>query len=95
MEGAVILTLVGSTGDQARIYASDGEVSTEELAAGDLARQQRAIIEYVQNTLTQPGKRHVLLKAERGVKHREVARVARAVAQATEAPLYIAVLEER
>jgi hypothetical protein len=93
---AVVLTVARASGDdQARIYTSDGAIPAAELAAADLAAQEKQIIQYVQTGLGEPGKHHVLIKAERGVKHREVARVAKAVGQAAEIELYVAVLEER
>jgi biopolymer transport protein ExbD len=92
---AVVLTVARGGDDQARIYTSDGAIPAAELAAGDLAAQEKQIIQYVQTGLGEPGKHHVLIKAERGVKHREVARVAKAVGQAAETELYVAVLEER
>ena len=60
----------------------------------DLAGQEREIVAYVEAGLHGlAAKQHVVIKAEREVKHREVARVAKAVSQIPSVTLYIAVYE--
>ena len=50
---------------------------------------------YIERGINVDGKRHVLIKAEPNVKHRDVARVTRAAGDATVSVLYIGVSEER
>ena len=56
--------------------------------------QQTELEQYISAGLTVESKRQVLIKAEHGVRHRDVARVARAAGDATAEVLYVAVLEE-
>ena len=51
--------------------------------------------EYIQKGLTVGSKLQVLIKAEEGVRHRDVARVSRAAGEADATVTYVAVLEER
>ena len=90
---AVVITIAKGDGDQARIYLGDGTESG--LLGGDLVEQEQAIVGYIDEGLkAEIPKEHVLVKAGRDVKHRSVARVARAVGQIPDLPLYVAVLEE-
>jgi hypothetical protein len=56
--------------------------------------QEEAITRYVeQQANAPPRKHHVLIKAERGLKHRDVARVQRAASKAEVEQLYVAVVQ--
>ena len=89
-------TVTRGEGDRAFIYKGDGAVSENLLASTDLAKQEQDIAAYVEAGVNAPiPKQHVIIKAEREVKHREVARVARAVGQVPDVPLYVAVYEEQ
>ncbi len=93
---AVILTIVQGEGQRARVYQGDGTAAANQFSATDVADEQRQIAAYVQEQLNAVvPKQHVLIKAERHVKHREVARVAQAVARTADVPLYVAVFEVR
>jgi len=98
---SVVLTVADSGGERAWIYTADGKQPDTQLPEGDLQGQEEAIAEYVNLGLRGelpgggPPKKYVLIKAERTVKHREVARVASAVGAAEEdVTLFVAVLEE-
>ncbi len=91
---SAVLTVTGDGGEGALIYKGDGVAAETRLVASDLMDQENEIAAYVQQALGE-GKQYVLIKAQRNLKHREVARVARAVSQAADAQLYVAVLEER
>jgi len=91
---SVVLILTKSGADSIAVKKSDGE----ELSS-DLATQEEEIIEYVKNSIagtagTGKPKQYVLVKAEKGIKHKEVSRVAQAVAGAEIQNLYIAVKHE-
>ena len=95
-KNAVTFTVTRGEGDRAFIYKGDGAVSENLLASTDLAKQEQDIAAYVEAGVNAPiPKQHVIIKAEREVKHREVARVARAVGQVPDVPLYVAVYEEQ
>jgi|GEM_PF-258797 biopolymer transport protein ExbD len=74
----------------ARVYLADGKVGSP--LPDNPQQQQAAIIQAVQTGRHQ-GKTAVLLKAERSVRHAEVARIAQAASQVPNMKLYLAVLE--
>lgn len=91
---AVILTIARGEGERARVYQGDGMAAANQFSATDVADQQRQIAAYVQEQLNAAvPKQHVLIKAERHVKHQEVARVAKAVSMTADVPLYVGVFE--
>lgn len=91
-KNSVILTVAKGTGDQAQIYKGDGADPALQLASTDPADQEAEIADYVQTGLND-GKESVLVKAEKDVKHREVARVAKAIGLVEGTKLFVAVLE--
>ena len=74
----------------ARVYLADGKVGSP---LPDHPQQQRAAIIQAVRTGRHQGKTAVLLKAERSVRHAEVARIAQAASQVSNMKLYLAVLE--
>lgn len=92
---AATLTVVPGSGDQAIIYLGDGQTPETMLDVTNHRQQHEQIRRHVASQMAgSNAKAHVILKADRGLKHREVARIAKAVGQATDVPLYVAVLEE-
>jgi biopolymer transport protein ExbD len=92
---AVFLTLAETEAGDVDIYLGNGKQDENLLATADLRGQDEAIAEYVQRTkIEQPGVKKVIIQAERRVKHREVARVARIAQAAADLPLHIAVMKE-
>lgn len=94
-KNAVVLTVANRGGEDATIYKGDGTFPDTMLTASDPYDQQKEMEAYIDHAIHIDGKQHVLIKAEADVKHRDVARVARAAGKATVALLYVAVLEER
>ena len=97
---SVILTVARGGGSRsALIYKGNGKADQNLIRTADLGDQQQEIADYVQQGLNSvPPRENVLIKAERGVKHREVARVARAVGTVDDVhrnnvELHVAVLE--
>ena len=91
---SVIITLAKGTGEDAIIYKGDGAYPETELTSINLEDQQTELEGYIENGLTVDSKQQVLIKAEEGVRHRDVARVARAAGEAKAAVMYVAVMEE-
>ena len=91
VKSAAIITVVHGSGKFADIYLGDGKAPSDLLDARDPEGQEEAIVEFIEQAL-QNGKDNVLIKAERGVKHRDVARVSSAVGKVGK-DLYVAVLE--
>lgn len=89
---SVIITVSDEGIDSAPVYLSDGKIESARLA-DDPEQQQAAIFAAVDKGLRQQGKTSVLIKADRNVASREVARVIKAVSQVEGAKIHLAVLE--
>lgn len=93
-KNAVILTVTQGEGDAVRVFKGDGMDLATLVSTPDLAEQEREIEAYVDAGLNaRIPKQNVIIKAERQVKHREVARVAKAVGRIPDVQLYVAVYE--
>jgi biopolymer transport protein ExbD len=88
---SVIITVAERGGPgPALVYLADGKVGAPLPDQPELQRQ--LIVQAVQRGFEE-GKPNVLVKAERGVLHREVARVAAAAGEVDKIHLYLAVFE--
>jgi biopolymer transport protein ExbD len=90
---SVMLTVLKGNGDLVQIYKGKGQSPANLIEASSIAEQEEEVARYVEEEATASGKRYVLIKAERGIKHRDVARVQRAAGRAEVEQLYVAVLE--
>lgn len=91
---SIIITVAKGGGNQALIYKGDTTNPDQLLEGANPVEQEEALARYVeQQANTSPPKRFVLIKGAKGVKHRDVARVAKAAGQADVEQLYVAVLE--
>jgi biopolymer transport protein TolR len=91
---SVILTVIKGSGDAAEVYRGNSSDPADRLAGNNPVEQEEAITRYVeQQASSVPPKRYVLIKAERGLKHREVSGVQRAASRADVEGLYVAVVE--
>lgn len=73
-----------------------GPVDPKSRVPGTTAEEQEeAIVAYIESAVAQGNKKAVLIQAEKGLKHREVARVARAAARAEVENLYVGVMEKK
>jgi biopolymer transport protein ExbD len=91
---AAVLTVTAREGGRAVIYQGETTAASRRLQADDPVDQQDEIVRYLRQQMDRNGKRHVVIKAEPGVKHRDVARLARAVGAASDCPLFVAVMEK-
>lgn len=89
-QAAVSVTLAWRQGQPAAVYLADGKQGDP--LDGDPAVERQAVRAAMQQALSQ-GKRDVLIKAERGVLYRDVARVAAAATSIAGMRLNLAVLE--
>lgn len=92
VKNSVIITLGLGDRGVATVYTGDGKSEARQLGTSDLDAQSDAITAYVSQELTGSEKTNVLIKAEKGVRHRDVARVTEAVGK-VDRNLYVAVLE--
>jgi biopolymer transport protein ExbD len=94
---AIIITVGPGDSDEApaNVYRGDGIVPENAFTTGDILAQEEEITAYVEELLVEnPELDFVLIKASRGIKHREVSRVQSAVSRPVEIrQLYIAVME--
>ena len=96
-KNAVIITVDqgDSESGPANVYKGDGVNADTQIDNSDLEALEQEIETFVSDTMLEDSnKQYVLIKAARGVKHREVARVAQAVGRVAEVQgLHVAVLE--
>ena len=96
---SVVITVARQPDGEARVYKGDGMVEGTQIDAAEPVLQASEIEDYVETSLQENSKAtRVLVKAERGVKHRAVSRVAHAVGAVDlvhqrNIELHIAVLE--
>lgn len=94
-KASVIVTITKGSGDAPIIYKGDGAYPETKLASTGDDDQQTELEEYIEKGLTVGSKQQLLIKAENGVLHRDVARVARAAGGASASVLYVGVMEEQ
>jgi len=88
---SVVVTIAAGSGTApAEFYLADGKVGSP---LGGGADAQEAAIKAAVEAGHAQGKPNVLIKAERSVRHRDVARAAAAAAQVPDTKLYLAVFE--
>ena len=88
---SVIITISDEGIDSAPVYLADGMVG--EPLPNDPEQQQDMIAEAVEKGRREQNKDNVIIKADRNVAHREVARVIKAVSRVPGAKIFLAVLE--
>lgn len=89
---SLIITVSDEGVDTAPVYLADGKVESERLT-DEPEEQGRLIAEAVEKSKQEDAKDNVIIKADRNVAHREVARVIKAVSRVEGAKIYLAVLE--
>jgi biopolymer transport protein ExbD len=93
-ESVVITVAEGGIDGRARVFKGDTTEAEHRLRSDDLADQEEELMAYIEENLLGK-KRYVLIKAGKGVKHREVARVEEAAAKVEAVrSLFVAVMEE-
>ena len=90
-----VLTMQGGRPDFTDVYYGDGK-GMKKLDAIDPIVQEELVVGMVQTAAEgEPAKNQVIVRADKDVKHREVARILRAIGQVDGVSAYVAVLEER
>jgi biopolymer transport protein ExbD len=93
-KSSVMITLDAGENGKAVVYRGNGVNSENLVDSGDLEAQEEEISAYVESELSAGGKVNVLIKAAKGIKHGEVARIAKAATRPEMAKqLYVAVME--
>lgn len=97
VQQSVVLTVKKGSGERPLVYRGDGESAETLITGATPADVEAAVTEYVDELTSRNSQvKYVLIKAEAGVKHRDVSSVAKA-ASAVEAvqELYVGVLESK
>lgn len=90
-KNSVIITLSDEGVDQAPIYIADGKVG--DTLPEDEDQQKEMIREAVEKGRNEEQKENVIIKADRNVAHRDVAKVIKAISLVPGAKIHLAVLE--
>jgi biopolymer transport protein ExbD len=88
---SIVITIGAGGVDEAPVYLADDV--TGEAVAGSPGDQREAIRAAVQQQKQEEGKSDVLIKADRNVAHRDVAKVIKAVSQVEGVNIHLAVVE--
>ncbi len=93
-KSSVIITLAAGEEGKAVVYKGNGTVAEGLVDGSDIEAQEDEIAAYVEEEMAGGTKENVLIKAEKGIKHREVARITKAATRPEGVQqLYVAVLE--
>jgi biopolymer transport protein TolR len=95
-KNTVILT-IGPGDPIARVYRGESVDPEDAFSAANAEDQENQVIAYIEAEIAKSGgsKNAVLLQAEKGLKHREVARIAKAVGRAEVPDLYVGIVDKR
>ena len=95
IKNSILVTIKEGENDEAKIYKGTSGDETRLLKSSDLAEQEAEIVAYIVAQLADNiDKIAVLVTAEKGVKHRDVGRVAKAVGKVSGIEqLHVAVME--
>lgn len=91
-QDSVVITVSDEGIDSAPVYLADGKIEADRLP-DDVEEQAVEITEAVERGRREENKENVLIKADRNVAYREVARVIKAVSRVDGAKIFLAVLE--
>lgn len=90
---ATIITIAESGHETPPVYLADGKIADKQLPE-DLAQQATRIQQAVQEAVNN-GNSNVLIKAEKGVRHRDVARVTAAASRVEGIRIFFAVADAK
>jgi biopolymer transport protein ExbD len=94
-KSSVVITLDAGEDGKAIVYKGNGASSDNVVPSTDLEAQEDEIAGYVETEMSQDNtKTNVLIKAAKGIKHREVTRISKAATRSEYVQqLYVAVME--
>ena len=88
---AIIISVMGGAADSAPVYLADGPVNDP--LPDDEGVQREKILAYIEEEQRKESKTDVLIKADKNVAHRDVARVIKSVSQVEGISIHLAVAE--
>jgi biopolymer transport protein ExbD len=95
-KSSAVITLVAGEEGKAIVYKGNGVVEENRVDGSDIEAQEDEIAAYVEEEMAHPEnpRENVLIKAEKGILHREVSRISKAATRPEGVlQLYVAVLE--
>jgi biopolymer transport protein ExbD len=93
-KSSIIVTLAAGEDGKAIVYCGNGIVDKNRVSGSDLADQEEKVAGYVEEQFLTGTKQNVLIKAAKGVKTRDVTRIAKAATRNESVQqLYVAVTE--
>jgi len=91
---SIIVTLAAGEDGKAVVYCGNGIVDQNRVGTSDLAAQEEQVANYVEKEFASGTKQNVLIKAAKGLKTRDVTRIAKAATRNESVQqLYVAVTE--
>ncbi len=94
-KSSVIITMTAGENGTAQIFKGDSTESSLRVSTSDFAKQEQELIAYIEHGISEERKEQVIIKAEREVKARELARVGRAVGAVEGIAMFVGVLEKQ
>jgi biopolymer transport protein ExbD len=93
-QSSIILTMA-QDGETVSVYRGNSTAPADLIEGTNPLEQEDLIAQYVEeeSRRASPPKKYVIIKAARGLKHREVSRIQRAAGRAEVEQLYVAILE--
>jgi biopolymer transport protein ExbD len=93
-QSSIILTMA-KAGESVAVYRGNSTAPADLIEGANPLEQEDLVAQYVEeeSRRSSPPKKNVIIKAERGLKHREVSRIQRAAGRAEVEQLYVAILE--
>lgn len=93
-QSSIILT-VAKDGESVAVYRGNSTAPADLIEGASPLEQEDLIAQYVEeeSSRSSPPKKYVIIKAARGIKHRDVSRIQRAAGRAEVEQLYVAILE--
>jgi biopolymer transport protein ExbD len=93
---SIIVTMTPGEGGKAVVYCGNGVADDTRIKTSDLAAQEEQVAGYVEKEFASGNKEDVLIKAAKGIKTREVTRIAKAATRSESVrQLYVAVMEAK
>ena len=93
-KSSIIITMAAGEGGKAVVYCGSGVSDAARVGTSDMAAQEEQVANYVEKEFLGGSKENVLLKAAKGIKQREVWRIAKAATRNESVQqLYVAVTE--
>lgn len=95
VEQTSIVLTIAKDGESVFVYRGNSTAPPDRIEGANPLEQEDLVAQYVEqeSSRSSPPKKNVIIKAARGIKHRDVSRIQRAAGRAEVEQLYVAILE--